>query len=61
MRPAPGNAGQTIANFVLSASISASATGPMLPAGVELNVEQYLKKICRAPFACSHSSAANDC
>jgi len=32
-----------MAIFAPSAPISASATGPMLPCGVESNVEQYLK------------------
>ena len=41
-------------------SSSASATGPMLPAGVESKVEQYLKKICRAPAARSQWSACSE-
>ena len=43
VRPLAGNAGQAMVNGVPSASISASATGPMLPFGVESKVEQYLK------------------
>ena len=43
VRPFSGNAGQAIVKSVPSASIKASATGPMLPAGVESKVEQYLK------------------
>jgi hypothetical protein len=43
VRPFSGNAGHAIVKSVSSASISASATGPMLPAGVESKVEQYLK------------------
>jgi hypothetical protein len=38
-----GNAGHTTVRSDPSASSSASATGPMLPAGVESKVEQYLK------------------
>ena len=44
-----------------SASAIASATGPMLPAGVESKVEQYLKKNCRAPAPRNQSRAASDC
>jgi hypothetical protein len=43
VRPLAGNAGQAIVKFTPSSSINASATGPMLPAGVESKVEQYLK------------------
>ena len=43
VRPFTGNAGQAIVKSVLSTSISASITGPMLPLGVESKVEQYLK------------------
>jgi hypothetical protein len=43
VRPFSGNDGQAMVKPVPSASISASVTGPMLPAGVEWNVEQYLK------------------
>ena len=52
-RPLAGKAGQAIVKSVPSASISASATGPMLPRSVESNVEQYLKKNCRHPASCS--------
>ena len=60
VRPFVGYAGQTTARSAPSASRSASATGPMLPSGVESNVEQYLKKNCRAPSSRSHASAAGD-
>ena len=43
VRPCSGEAGHTRVVSSPSASSSASATGPMLPAGVESNVEQYLK------------------
>ncbi len=43
VRPFSGKAGQAMAIDAPSASSSASATGPMLPAGVESKVEQYLK------------------
>ena len=43
VRPLSGKAGVAMVKSVLSASISASATGPMLPAGVLSKVEQYLK------------------
>ncbi len=43
VRPFSGKAGQAIAKSLPSASSSASATGPMLPAAVESKVEQYLK------------------
>ena len=33
----------------------------MLPSSVESKVEQYLNRICPAPRADSHSSAASDC
>ena len=56
-----GNAGQAMVKSVPSAAISASATGPMLPASVESKVEQYLKKNWRQPAASSHWSAASDC
>jgi hypothetical protein len=36
-------AGQAMVKSVPSASMSASATGPILPQGVESKVEQYLK------------------
>jgi hypothetical protein len=38
-----GKAGQAMENWQPSASIRASATGPMLPLAVESKVEQYLK------------------
>ena len=60
-RPVSGKAGQAIAKSVPSASISASATGPILPASVESKVEQYLKKAWRTPQARSRSSASTDC
>ncbi len=59
--PAPGNAGQTITQSVPSASASASATGPILPSGVESKVEHYLKTNCWHPCFCNHFSAASDC
>ena len=43
VRPFSGKAGQAMVRSVPSAAISASATGPMLPAGVESKVEQTLK------------------
>ena len=43
VRPLTGKAGQAMVKFVPSAAIRASATGPMLPFGVESKVEQYLK------------------
>ena len=45
---AGGKAGQTMTLCAPSASASASATGPMLPSGVESKVEQYLNRIWRA-------------
>ena len=39
-------------------SISASATGPILPFAVESKVEQYFQKNLCAPAACNHASAA---
>ncbi len=58
--PFTGKAGQAMEKSSPSASSSASATGPILPSSVESKVEQYLKKICRAPFPRSHSSAISD-
>jgi hypothetical protein len=55
--PAPGNAGQTITQSVPSAS----ATGSILPSGVESKVEHYLKTNCWHPCFCNHFSAASDC
>ena len=43
VRALVGNAGQAMAMLAPSACISASATGPILPCGVESKVEQYLK------------------
>ena len=43
-----------------SASSSASATGPILPAGVESKVEQYLKKICPAPAPAARRARSSD-
>ena len=43
VRPVSGNAGVTSVKAQPVASISASSTGPMLPAGVESKVEQTLK------------------
>jgi hypothetical protein len=48
-------------NLAPNADSSASATGPMLPASVESNVEQYLKKNCRVPACLSAEMAASDC
>ncbi|CPU63017.1 Uncharacterised protein [Mycobacteroides abscessus] len=42
VRPASGKPGTTTALRAPVSSSSASATGPMLPSGVESNVEQYL-------------------
>ena len=61
MRPVSGKAGQAMVKLSSSASSSASATGPMLPASVESKVEQYLKKNCWQPACCSQRSAASDC
>src|SRR3546814_10619355 len=58
LRPVAGKAGQTTATGASSASSSASATGPMFPAGVESNVEQYLKRNCLQPWRFSQSSAS---
>ncbi len=58
MRSLAGKAGQASAKPHRSASTSASATGPILPASVLSKVEQYLKKNCRHPAACSQRSAA---
>ena len=43
VRPFSGKAGQTTVKSAAVACIKASATGPMLPAGVESKVEQTLK------------------
>ncbi|MNI81044.1 hypothetical protein D3C73_1376240 [compost metagenome] len=43
-----------------SASSRASLTGPMLPAAVESNVEQYLKKICSQPRSRNQRRASSD-
>src|SRR5690606_21010124 len=61
VRPVAGKAGQTITFSAPSALTRASATGPMLPCGVESKVEQYLKKNWRQPCSRSHSSASSDC
>ena len=58
--PFSGKAGQAMEKSSPIASISASATGPIFPSSVESKVEQYLKKICRAPLRCSHSSVFSD-
>ena len=55
-----GKAGHAIVKSASSAASSASATGPILPCGVESKVEQYLKKNCRAPTAVSQRKAAKD-
>src|SRR5947208_2905058 len=55
-----GKAGHAIAKDSLSASSNASATGPILPASVESNVEQYLKKNWTVPESRSQVSAASD-
>ncbi len=60
VRPVAGKTGQTTATSAPSRSISASATGPILPSFVESKVEQYLNRICVAPCASSHSQAASD-
>ena len=60
LRPFSGSAGQAIVRSAPSASSRASLTGPMLPRSVELKVEQYLNRICRAPRARSHASAASE-
>jgi hypothetical protein len=43
VRPFSGKAGVTMAKSAASSASSASATGPMLPCGVESKVEQTLK------------------
>ena len=43
VRPFTGKAGQAMVKLLCSAAIRASATGPILPFGVESKVEQYLK------------------
>ena len=43
VRPFSGNAGHAIVKSHPSASIRASVTGPMFPAGVESKVEQVLE------------------
>src|SRR5262249_21981424 len=58
LRAFAGNAGQASAKPQPSAAISASATGPILPASVLSNVEQYLKKNCRHTAERSQASAA---
>ena len=50
-RPVAGKTGQTTASSAPSRSSSASATGPILPSGVELKVEQYLNRNCSHPCA----------
>ena len=60
LRPLAGKAGQKMAEGAFSSSISASATGPMLPASVELKVEQYLNRICLAPRARRARALASD-
>ena len=44
VRPFSGKAGQAMVKSVSKASISASATGPMLPRSLESKVEQYLSQ-----------------
>ena len=61
VRALAGKAGQNTADWAPSSSISASATGPILPASVELKVEQYLKRICRAPRSRNARALASDC
>ena len=60
VRALAGKAGQKIADSAPSSSISASATGPMLPASVESKVEQYLNRICLAPRSRSARALASD-
>src|SRR3546814_18017918 len=59
LRPVAGKAGQTTATGPSSASSSASAPGPMFPAGVESNVEQYVKRNCLQPWRFSQSGASS--
>ncbi len=56
-----GKAGHTITRLAPSASASASATGPILPSGVESKVEQYLNRNWLQPCFRSQSSATIDC
>src|SRR6478735_9800388 len=58
VRPFSGKAGQNKVKSEPKASSNESATGPILPSSVESNVEQYLKKICRAPARRSQASAS---
>ena len=61
VRPVAGNAGQTMTgSFICSALTKASMTGPMLPAGVESNVEQYLNMICSQPCSNNHVNACKE-
>ncbi len=55
--PAFGKAGQTMTLVAARASARVSATGPILPACVESNVERYLSVICLHPCARSHYKA----
>src|SRR5262245_1225819 len=61
VRALAGKAGQNTADCAPSSSISASATGPMLPASVESKVEQYLKRIWWAPPRRRARALASDC
>src|ERR687883_1841659 len=55
-----GKAGQATTPLTSSASARASATGPMLPSGVESKVEQYLNTTCRHPCALSQCNASSE-
>ena len=57
---APGEAGQMRVMRAPAASSRASATGPMLPASVESNVEQYLKYTRSVPRPVSHRCTRRD-
>src|SRR3954469_8404296 len=60
VRPIAGKAGQATTPLTPSASARASATGPMLPSGVESKVEQYLNTTCRHPCAFSQCNASSE-
>lgn len=56
-QPFSGKAGQYMVYFTPRSCIKASATGPILPSGVQSNVEQYFQKNLFAPARCSQLSA----
>ena len=60
MRPVSGKAGVTSTIASPESARSASITGPILPASVELKVEQILNSTWPAPRPRSHFSAARE-